>query len=106
MKLEDMQTFRSINNMMSYISESILDDINGGEIHAASAIQQEYATTIHPSEYQYCLMVVWDDRVEDILSVYTKRFSIYRLNCEEDVRRISTLITFNLSYSPERSSED
>lgn len=84
---------------MKFISESVLDDLDVKSTDSAAevAASDSYQNTIHPSEYQYCLMLYWDDRIEDILNIYSTRYNIYHMDSREDINRISTLITFNIS---------
>ena len=85
---------------MKIISESVLDDLDVRSTDSAAevAASDSYQNTIHPSEYQYCLMLFWDDRMEDVLDIYTSRYSIYRMDYAEDVRRIlKKIIIMSLS---------
>lgn len=90
---------------MRFISESILDDYTPEESNSAVKIAQStqaiYSKEVHPGEYQFCILIEWmpvmDDNswVEDILAVYTSRFSICLLKSKEDVRRISKNVSFD-----------
>ena len=84
---------------MKIISESVLDDLDVRSTDSAAEVAASdlYQNTIHPSEYQYCLMLYWDDRIEDVLNIYSTRYNIYHMDSREDINRISTLITFNIS---------
>ena len=42
-------------------------------------------------------MLFWDDRMEDVLDIYSTRYNIYHMDSGEDVKRISTLINTNIS---------
>lgn len=84
---------------MRYISESVLDDLDVRSTDTAAevAASGSYQNIIHPSEYQYCLMLFWDERMEDVLDIYSSKYNIYHMDSGEDINRISTLITFNIS---------